>query len=108
MRVTFRPQARNDLKAIFRTILERSQDTTTARRFTQRIKDRCDRIGDAPYGGRPRDDLELGLRSVPFEHSAVIIYRIDQGQVRIANVFYGGRDFERLFDGGEGERDPTA
>lgn len=101
MRVAFRLQARNDLKHIFQTILARSQDTATARTFTQRIKDRCDRIGDAPYGGRSRDDLELGLRTVPFERSAVIAYRIDQGQVRITNVFYGGRDFERLYETSE-------
>jgi toxin ParE1/3/4 len=101
MRVAFRLQARNDLKQIFQTILERSQDTATARQFTQRIKDRCDRIGDAPSGGRSRDDLEIGLRTVPFERSAVIAYRIDHGQVRITNVFYGGRDFERLYEAGE-------
>lgn len=94
----FRPEAQRDLKDIFRTVLDRSQDVTTTRRFVQRIKDRCDRIGDAPYGGRPRDDLEIGLRTIAFERSAVIAYRIDQGQVRIANVFYRGRDFENLYD----------
>ncbi|WP_348270975.1 type II toxin-antitoxin system RelE/ParE family toxin [Methylobacterium sp. ARG-1] len=79
----FRAQARADLANIFRTVFHLSQDVPTARRFTQRIKDRCDRIGDAPHAGRPRDDLSEGLRTVPFERSAVIAYRVERGSVRI-------------------------
>jgi toxin ParE1/3/4 len=36
---------------------------------------------------------------VPFEHSAVIAYKVEEGAVRITNVFYGGRDYEALFGG---------
>ena len=97
--VAYRPEARTDLADIFRTVLRVSQHVPTARGFVQRIKDRCERIGDAPHGGRPRDDLEPGLRTVPFEHSAVITYRVEPGRVRISNVFYGGRDYEALFRG---------
>ena len=102
MRVTFRPQARSDFRTIFRMVLDRSQDVATARRFTQRIKDRCERIGDAPYAGRPRDDLEVGLRTIAFERSAVIAYTIDQDRVRIDSIFYGGRDIAGFYDA-EGE-----
>ncbi|MCJ2135522.1 type II toxin-antitoxin system RelE/ParE family toxin [Methylobacterium sp. J-026] len=101
--VVFRPQARTDLADIFRTILHRSQDIVTARRFTQRIKDRCDRIGDAPHAGRPRDDLLEGLRTVSFERSAVITYRVERGAVRIFNVFYGGRDVAAFYGDGTGD-----
>lgn len=95
--VTFRAQARADLADIFRTVLHLSQNVVTTRRSTQRIKDRCDRIGDAPRAGRPRDDLSEGLRTVPFERSAVITYRVERRSVRILNIFYGGRDFEAFF-----------
>ena len=78
-----------------------SRDLTTARGFVRRIRNRCERIGDAPRGGRPRDDLEPGLRTVPFEHSAVIAYRVEPDLVRVTNVFYGARDFEALYRGGE-------
>ena len=57
------------------------------------------RIGDAPHGGRSRDDLAPGLRTVPFEASAVIAYRVGAA-VEIANVFYGGRDYEALYRDG--------
>lgn len=62
----------------------------------QAAETRCDRIGDAPHGGRPRDDLEPGLRSGPFEPSAVIADRVDSDRVRITHGFYGGRDLEAL------------
>ena len=71
----------------------------TARRFVTRIRDRCLRIGNVPRGGHPRDDLDPGLRTVPFEHSAVIAYKVEEGAVRITNIFYGGLDYEALFKG---------
>ncbi|TXM66533.1 type II toxin-antitoxin system RelE/ParE family toxin [Methylobacterium sp. WL12] len=101
--VSYRAEALDDLRDIFRMILLASRSVPTARGFVQRIKDRCERIGDAPHGGRPRDDLETGLRTVPFEHTAVIAYRAEPTSVRITNVFYGGRDFEALYRGASSE-----
>ncbi|MGO6899277.1 type II toxin-antitoxin system RelE/ParE family toxin, partial [Rhizobium ruizarguesonis] len=46
--------------------------------------------------------LAPGLRTVPFEHSAVIAYRVTKA-VEIVNVFYGGRDYESLFRAGDDE-----
>lgn len=42
------------------------------------------------------DDLQAGLRTVPFEKSAVIAYRIGE-TVDITNIFYGGRNYEALY-----------
>lgn len=64
--------------------------------FIKRIRERCRRIGDAPHGGRTRDDLKPGLRTVPFEGRTVIAYTVDGDHVVITNIFYGGRDFEAL------------
>ena len=97
LEVRFRPQAFEDLEDIFRRVLRGSRSHVTARRFVMRIRNRCLRIGNVPRGGRPRDDLEVGLRTVPFERSAVIAYRIENQQVQITNIFYGGRDYEALF-----------
>lgn len=90
-------QAVADLEAIAGHILGASGSEKIASGFATRIRQRCKRIGDVPHGGRPRNDLSPGLRTVPFEHSAVIAYIIDEDSVRITNVFYGGRDFEALF-----------
>lgn len=103
LRVKLQPEAFADLTDIFREVLRISQNLPTARGFVKRIRDRCARIGDAPHGGRPRDDLEPGLRTVPFEHTAVIAYRVEADRVRVTNIFYGGRDFESLYRGHEPE-----
>lgn len=95
--VFFRPEALDDLGDIFRFVRRSSGNTSVAASFVRRIKARCDRIGDAPRAGRPRDDLAPGLRTVPFERSAVIAYLVEDDRVRIVNVFYGGKDYEALY-----------
>ncbi|MDX8440737.1 type II toxin-antitoxin system RelE/ParE family toxin [Mesorhizobium australafricanum] len=90
----------SDLDAIAAYILESSRSQSIANGFVDRIRERCRSIGDAPHDGRPRDDVVLGLRTVPFEHSAVIAYFVEGDAVFIVNVFYGGRDYEALMRGG--------
>jgi hypothetical protein len=58
-----------------------------------------ERIGNVPIIAR--DDLQPGLRTVPFEHSAVIAYVVEGDQVSVINVFYGGRDYDALYRGTE-------
>lgn len=45
---------------------------------------------------------------VPFEHTAVIVYRIEAKRVRVTNVFYGGRDFEALYRANDPQEDASA
>ncbi|MCJ2058764.1 type II toxin-antitoxin system RelE/ParE family toxin [Methylobacterium sp. J-048] len=107
MPVSLRREARIDLADIFRVVLHASRDNDVAEGFIRRIIARCRRIGDAPHGGRPRDDLEPGLRTVPFERSAIIAYRVEANWVRITNVFYGGRDFEALYRSDRPDDEPA-
>lgn len=97
-KVRFRPEALNDLRDIFTFVLSLSQSSVTARRYVGRIRARCETIGDAPYGGVSREDLAPGLRMVPFEHSAVVLYLVDAGDVVITNIFYGRRNYAALFN----------
>jgi toxin ParE1/3/4 len=101
LKVEYQPEAISDLGEIYRYVLLRSQNRITAQAFVRRIKKRCSRIGLVPKGGTPRDDLEAGLRMVPFEHSAVIVYKVEANSVRITNVFHGGRDYEAFYLGTE-------
>lgn len=103
----FQGEAKADLAGIFHVVLHASQDQSVAEGFIQRIIARCRRIGDAPHGGRPRDALEPGLRTVPFERSAIIAYRVDAESVAISNVFYGGRTFEALFQAARADDEPA-
>ena len=97
MRVRYRPEAVAGLEEIFRFVLRVSRSRITAERFVTRILARCRRIGDLPFGGRARDDIAPGLRTVPLEHRAVIAYMVEVDSVRILNVFYGGRDYASLY-----------
>lgn len=100
------PNAIADLRDIYRFVLDRSKNPAVARRFVSRIEMRCSKIGNVPHGGRPRDDLEPDLRTVPFEHSAIIAYKVDRGRVLIVNIFYGRRDFEAFYLDGDINDDP--
>ncbi|MGX5805106.1 type II toxin-antitoxin system RelE/ParE family toxin [Bradyrhizobium sp. Arg314] len=102
VKVTYRPQAISDLQGIYRIIAEASQSDVVASGFVQRIMARCRKIGDVPNGGRPRDDLEPGLRTVSFERTALIAYRVAD-TAEVTNIFYGGRDYESLYRSDESE-----
>lgn len=97
LEVVLREEAIDDLADIYAYIEHVSASPVTALAFIHRIKARCQRIGIAPMGGVARDDLQPGLRTVPFEHTAVIAYVIEADQVCITNVFYGRRDYEALY-----------
>lgn len=97
LKVRYRPEALADLTDIYSYALRISADPDTAWRLVDRIRVRCRGIGDAPNGGRQRNDLHPGLRTVPFEGKAVIAYLVEQSCVRITNIFYGGRDYEAVY-----------
>ena len=100
--VKFRPVAADDLDAIYRVIYEASLSPAIACSFVSRIRARCLRIGDAQHGGRLRDDLHPGLRTISFEKTAVIACLVRQN-IEITNVFYGGRDYEALYRGAQAD-----
>ncbi|PYB73040.1 type II toxin-antitoxin system RelE/ParE family toxin [Rhizobium wuzhouense] len=97
-KVRFRPEALTDLRDIFAFVLSLSQSPVTARRYVGRIRARCEKIGDIPHGGVSREDLAPGLRMVPFEHSAIVLYVVENGGVEITNIFYGRRNYAVLFN----------
>ncbi|GES50088.1 hypothetical protein Rhsp01_33280 [Rhizobium sp. NBRC 114257] len=77
-------------------VFELSQNIRTAEGYIGRIYARCEKIGDAPFGGVARDDLGTGIRMAVFEKSVVILYTIVENTVWITNVFFGSRDYETL------------
>jgi toxin ParE1/3/4 len=96
LEVEYSAAARRDLDDLLHLLVENGASVEAALGYVLRIEDRCEGIGDVPNGGRQRDDLRLGLRVVPFEHSAVIAYVVEHGRVIIGGVFYRGRDYEVL------------
>ncbi|MBO6640522.1 MAG: type II toxin-antitoxin system RelE/ParE family toxin [Roseitalea sp.] len=97
LEVRFAKSAIDDLKSIYEFVFDRSRSANLADGFVDRIEARCMKVGNAPHGGTARDDLAPGLRTVPFERTALIAYRIEDDRVVITNVFYRGRDVDAAF-----------
>jgi toxin ParE1/3/4 len=97
-RVVFSEHADSDLRDLFNYIVEQSGYDASARRFIDGIVDRCAELQDFPQIGRPRDDLQVGLRLLTFK-SVVIAYRLEARSVIILNIFARGRDFEAILRG---------
>lgn len=94
--VSFRPEAEADLFALYAYVASEAGHDRAGDYIT-RIETACMSLPTLPKRGIPRDDLEPGMRALSFGGRALILYRIEDNRVRIARVFYAGRDYEALF-----------
>ena len=94
--VEYRTDAVEDIEQLFDYVLEASFDAVTAARFTDRVFERCEKIGDAPFGGVSRDDLGPGIRIVPSSGRPLFSTSFEDQTVWITNVFSGRRDYAAL------------
>lgn len=99
LKIRWSKDAKRDLATVIEHIEETSGSIDVALRYVDRLEARCFRIGEVPFSGRSRDDLANGLRSVPFERSAIIFYVVEDDHVLIAKVFRRGRDYEAILRG---------
>jgi toxin ParE1/3/4 len=89
-------EAEDDLFEIYRYVAEHG-GAERADGFDRRIRAACEKLADFPNRGTPRNPLEPGLRSIPFERRATIYYRVAEATVEIVRIVYRGRDADRLF-----------
>jgi len=94
LNIRLRAEANQDLKDIHDWIVAASGHRGLAEKLVDRIFERCGSLAEFPLKGRARDDLLRGVRILPFEHTAVIAYRITASEIEVLNVFYAGRDYE--------------
>ena len=101
-KLIYRPQAEEDLEAIYRFIAQDSP--TRAFDFIERIQQRCELLCDSPEQGRARPDLRPNLRVIPYGRSVVIAYQVTGDTIEVLRIFYGGQDYETIMSGdGEGK-----
>jgi len=93
-KVSFRPQAENDLFELYRYIVEDS-GLAIAGGYIERIEAACLGFETFPLRGHARDDIRPGLRTLDFERRAVIVYQVLAQEVVIVRISYGGQDYER-------------
>ncbi len=91
------PQAESDLDEIWLYIANNSGSPELADRLIDSITSRFVLLASHPSPGRPRDqDLRPGLRSFAVGNY-LIVYRIENGDVRILRILRGSRNIEALF-----------
>ena len=94
-RVIFTPEAEEQLLALYRYIRQQASPDI-GDRFTDAVVAYCEKLQDFPHRGTPRDDLQLGRRTLAFRRRVTIAYTVEADQVAILGVFYGGQDFESV------------
>jgi plasmid stabilization system protein ParE len=93
--VQFAPEALEQLTALYRYIAT-AASPETAKRYTNAIVDYCEALRTFPHRGNPRDDVRPGLRITNYRKRAVVAFCIEDMQVSILGIFYGGQDFESV------------
>lgn len=92
--VAFSPRARQDLIEIGDHMAQDS--LVNARRFVNKLREQCLRIGRAPLGYAGREDLAPALRMAPVDNY-VVFFRVLDDAVRIERVLHGSRNLPVLF-----------
>jgi len=95
--VRFSQEATEDLFEIW-LYIARDSGADRADGIEARLRASCLKLANFPGRGSPHEQLEPGLRSIPFERRATIYYRIGRDSVEIVRIRYAGRDEGRVFD----------
>ena len=93
-RVTRRPQAEADILEIWDFIAEDS--VAEADLWVDRLDAKFELWATQPMLGRPRDELEQGLRSLVFGRYVVFFESLLDG-IDVVRVLHGSRDLEAGF-----------
>jgi toxin ParE1/3/4 len=68
----------------------------TADKIARDINEKCRFIEAYPFGGRARDEVRRGLRSIA-ETPYVVFYRVAEESTEIVRVLHGRRDIDEIF-----------
>ena len=94
-RIVFTPEARDQLDHLHSYIAS-AADAEIALRFADGILDHIARLSEFPERGTPRDDLRPGMRILAWRRRVTIAFVVEESDVVVIGIFYGGRDFETL------------
>ena len=97
-KIIFQDLALRDLRSLYLFIRDSQNSPLTAIKYISRIKTQCEKLSQFPHRGTRRDDLREGLRIIGFERRVSIAFTVNDDTVRIARIFYGGRDVDALLE----------
>jgi toxin ParE1/3/4 len=91
------PEAEIELDDIWYYIARESGNPDIAERFIHSLTERFYLLAQYPYIGRRRDDdLRSDMRSFSVGEY-IILYRLEEGDIRILHVVRGTRNIQALF-----------
>ena len=93
MRVVFTPRAERQLDELYSFVMARAGEAR-ATAYLERIVRQCRKLEFFPHRGTRRNEIRPGLRTFGFERRATIVFVVEEEQVTILGVFYGGQDYE--------------
>ena len=96
MRVIFTPLAERHIDRLHEYITKHASEER-ADGYVSRIVEFCNRLTTFPLRGMRRDDLLPGLRVTGFERRVNVAFVVTADAVLIEGIFYGGQDFEAVF-----------
>lgn len=94
-RIVFTPEARDQLGHLHSYIAS-AADAEIAMRFADGILHHIATLSEFPERGTPRDDLRPGMRTLAWRRRVTIAFVVEERDVVVIGIFYGGRDFETL------------
>jgi plasmid stabilization system protein ParE len=94
-RIVFTREARDQLDQLY-TYISAASDVETASRFVNGIIDHIATLEEFPKRGTPRVDICSDLRTLSWRRRVTIAFVVEQLDVVVIGIFYGGRDFETL------------
>ena len=100
--VVFDRAAMADLSVVFDYVEDRA-GPAIATNFVNKLYDFCRRLEHTPERGTKRDEVRAGLRSIGYRRHATILFEVDHRRHRviIVGIYYGGRNYEADFGGGD-------
>ncbi len=89
-RVTYQPDALDDIDTTYRYIAERSSPRI-AQRYVEAIQRYIAGFAGLPFRGTKRPELGPGVRTVGFKRQVTIAFSVEDERIVIHRVLYGGR-----------------
>ena len=97
-RIVVTPEARDQLDNLH-SYIAAAANAETSTRFVNGILDHIATLREFPKRGTPRDDLRSGLRTLAWRRRVTIAFVVEQRDVVVIGVYYGGRDLDSLLAG---------
>lgn len=94
-RIVVTPEARDQLDELYSYIATQA-DADIASSYLTALIDQVGTLREFPKRGTARDDLRPGLRTLPWRRRVTIAFVVEERDVIVVGIFYGGRDIEAL------------